>query len=178
MNPTYQTPGPARSVRPGPVPSTLAAGVGAIVVAAFCGLGTLVLILAGGRRLLAGVLDDPLPFEGPAASAAWSGVLDGVLDDAYGIVLGRAWLSAGVGVVFLLLGAAIWARRNWARVVFTIIAPIGALLWLRDLADVNVATVHVLDAIAVGTTLAALIAVWLGPSNRSVRAAKAARAAR
>ena len=175
----YRPPGHARPANPGSVSGTLGVGVGAIFVAAFCGLGTLILTFAGGKELLRGVLDDLLRSQGLAASAALRGsAVELVLDEAYEILVSRAYLFAVVAAVFLLLGATIWARRNWARIIFTIVALPAAALWLRSLSDVNIPTVHILDAVALAAVALALVTIWLRPSNRSFRAAKAARAAR
>lgn len=165
----------------GAVSGTLATGVAAIVVAALCGLGALVVTLAGGKEMLRGVLDELLRTRyglSGDSTRLRDTVVDLAIEQAYGTMVARAYLFGGVAVVFLLLGVAVWARRNWARIVFTVVAPLAALLWLRDLTDVNVTALHLLDVVALTAVLVALVTIWLGPSNRSVRTAKAARAPR
>jgi hypothetical protein len=160
---------------------TLTAGVFLVIVAALCGLTTLVLTLTGGKEMLRGVLEDVLKTRfgvSTQAGGVGSGLIDSALVDAYATLTTRAYFFTFIAVVFLLLAVFMWSRRNWARIAFVVFALAGLGMWLLDLSDDGPTSLHIVDGVAIGATLVALVMIWLGPSNRAIKAAKAERAGR
>ncbi|MEU7895743.1 hypothetical protein AB0B45_23165 [Nonomuraea sp. NPDC049152] len=160
-------------------PATLKAAAGLVALAALAGIGSLVVTLTGGKEMLRGLMDELVKRElGGSADAADLGqaLIAAALDDAHSTLTARTSIMAFVGAMFLLFGAFVWARRNWARIAIIPFALIGLGIWLLDLTDVVPTMLHVLDGVGVAATLAALVLMWLGPSNRAIRARKEGRA--
>ncbi|MCG5216767.1 hypothetical protein [Streptosporangium sp. KLBMP 9127] len=175
----HQLSAPPHPVADPRTPGTLKSGVILIVVAALSGIGALVVILSGGKEMLRPVLDEILKRElagtGVGAGDLGGALVEAALADAYGTLAARGYIFTFVGVIFLLLAAFIWGRRNWARITFSIFSLIGLGLWLLDLADDGPGILKALDGVALVATLVAIVLIWLGPSNRAVRARKEAR---
>ncbi|WP_431898445.1 hypothetical protein [Nonomuraea sp. bgisy101] len=172
------TAAPQHGGRPPARPATLRAAAALFALAALAGIGNLVVALTGGRELLRGLIDEVIKRElGGSADAASLGetLIAAALDDAYSTLTARTSIMAFVGVTFLFFGAFVWARRNWARIAVIPFALIGLGIWLLDLTDDVPTILRFLDGVGVAATVAALVLMWLGPSNRAVRARKEGR---
>ncbi|MFC0433781.1 hypothetical protein [Kutzneria buriramensis] len=130
-----------------------------------------VLVLVNGQDLIRSAAQDYLQSTGDAGGLVTADDLVPLAVDSF---TSRAYLWLGIGVIALVSAALVLAAHNWARVLLTVFAVIGALLAVRDLVDLDPALLKVFDAATAVCLLAALVLQWLPGSNATIRARKAA----
>jgi hypothetical protein len=162
------------------LPGTLRAGAILVLLAGVAGVGSLVTNLVGGEEMLRETMADVLAKElgDSPASLVEGPMMDFALEEAQGVITARTSVLGFVGVLFLIFGSFVWARMNWARITVIPFALIAFAMWLIDVSDDVPVIFHILDATGMLAMLAALVMVWLPPSNRAVRARKEERRAR
>jgi hypothetical protein len=74
-------------------------------------------------------------------------------------------LGVGFAIFFIFLAAKTRAGRNWARVTLTVFLALGILGGLSNLAGNNPSFTRSLGGLDLLIDLAALVAIWLPPSN-------------
>lgn len=150
-------------------PWTFSGAIGLIGLALVCALGNAVLVLAKGRDMLGDVVDEILP-------GASSDVREFAIDEAYDTLSGRAGISIFFGVVVIGFAIPMLFRFNWSRIVVTCVFPILLLVSLRNVTDDIPGVMRALEGIALASGLVFIVLIWLGPSNRYIRARKQAAA--
>ena len=161
------TPAPAKPK----VPGTLTGAAVLTGLAALLGIITLVVTMASGKDML---LSDTADAVGLSTTELAND--DGVqyaLQQAFDILQSRAVFFTVFSVIFLALLLPLRGGRTWARVTYSICAPISIGLLVYTLLDEGVPSLlKVLDGVNAVAALVALVLVWMGPSNAFNRARK------
>ncbi|MEC3982590.1 hypothetical protein [Amycolatopsis sp. H20-H5] len=144
-------------------PRTLSAGVVLLCLSAALSVATAILIFTMGKQILA----DYLAGEVSASTGAKvSGdELIGDVAAPYDILVNRGYIWSGFAVVYLVLAVPVRFGQLWANVLLSVLAPLfcGLLVW--DMLDSVPILFRSLDAAAIAAAIAALVLIWLGPSN-------------
>jgi hypothetical protein len=74
-------------------------------------------------------------------------------------------LGVGFAIFYIFLAMKMRAGRNWARITLTVFLGLGVLGGLSNLAGNNPAFTTLLGGLSLLIDIAALVAIWLPPSN-------------
>ncbi|TDP94889.1 hypothetical protein [Labedaea rhizosphaerae] len=156
------------------IPGTLTGAAVFAGLAGLIGILTLVVTNASGESM---VLDAAAKLAGvPSSELAGDESVQFALQDAFDILQSRAVFFAVFGVIFLALLLPLRLGMTWARIVYSICAPISLALLVYTLLDEGVpAALKLMDAANALAALVALVLIWAGPSNAVSRARKAAK---
>lgn len=177
MNPTQPSP-PIYQSAPGATtparrPATVVIGVLCVALSGIAGIAFLALVLANGRAMLNGIVNDIIHKE--LGSGSGSGLAQAALDDAYSTLTTRAYVLTFGAVFLLILALLAWSGRNWTRFVMIPFLLIAVGMWARDLTDTSPAPLHALDVAGIVLGVLGIVILLLPPSGRFGKARKAAR---
>ncbi|WP_214105714.1 hypothetical protein [Acrocarpospora catenulata] len=163
---------PAPPAGPVKTPVALLIAMAATALVTLSTLLSAVITLVQGEEL---VREYARELAGITEGSELAGLLDAALAEANSILQSHAYIWIFFGVVFAaLLALGLRTGATWARIVFTVLAPIAALLGLRDMAD-GIADILVLFGLLIAVdSLIALVAFWLPGVGRYAKARKAA----
>ena len=166
-------PATPRSAKP-KLPGTLTGAAVFAALAGLIGIITLIVTNAAGESM---VLDAAAKLAGvPSSDLAADESVQFALQDAFDILQSRAVVFAVFGVIFLALLLPLRLGITWARVVYTVCAPISVALLVYSLIDEGVpSALKLMDGADAVAALVALVLIWTGPSNAFNRARKAAK---
>jgi hypothetical protein len=156
------------------VPGTLTGAAVFAGLAALIGFITLIVTNASGESM---VLDTAAKMAGvPAGDLAGDESVQFALQDAFDILQSRAVFFTVFGAIFLALLIPLRLGMTWARIVYTVCAPISIALAVYTMLDEGVpSALKLMDGANALAALVALALIWAGPSNAFSRARKAAK---
>lgn len=156
------------------IPGTLTGAAVFAGLAGLIGIITLVVTNASGESM---VLDAAAKLAGvPSGDLAGDESVRFALQDAFDILQSRAVFFTVFGVIFLALLLPLRLGMTWARVVYSVCAPMSIALLVYTLLDEGVPTpLKLMDAANAVAAVVALVLIWAGPSNAAGRARKAAK---
>lgn len=156
------------------MPKTLTFGALSAALSAVVAIAAAIVIYTIGDSLLTDLLNaqSGAAFSVDQAKEAGASLINNPFD----ILQNRAGFWIAVAVTQLALVPSLRLGQTWARICFPIFSLGGAALRVYDMTDDGIPTLlKVLDGAGIAFTLVAIVLVWLGPSNRYVKARKAFR---
>lgn len=156
------------------VPGTLTGAAVFAGLAGLIGIITLIVTNASGESML---VDTMAKIAGvPSSDIAGDESVQYALQDAFDILQSRAVFFTVFGVIFLALLLPLRVGMTWARIVYSVCAPISIALLVYTLLDEGTpSALKLMDGANALVALVALALIWAGPSNAFSRARKAAK---
>ncbi|WAL66762.1 hypothetical protein ORV05_02805 [Amycolatopsis cynarae] len=168
-------PTPAKPVRPG----TLAAALGAAVVAGLLAVVDGIVMLVGASDIALDIAAKALAqVTGQPVEEAKAGLNaePGLLDDVVGTLHTRAYVLVVFGAALVLFGLLMRGAAVWARVLVTLSALPAVGMALRVVTDDGTGLLRGLAGAALAVGVVAIVLAWLPANGRYAKEVKASKA--